>query len=87
MAKYLMQCGHASSATHYGSPVCAICYGKDDGAEVIVHECVGNVGLIGRKAKCLYGDSIVDSRWDLALFEYRPDCEYDRYYCGCFGFN
>jgi hypothetical protein len=87
MAKYLMKCGHATGATHNGKPVCAICFNINDGAEEIICECIGNVGLERRKAKCIEGDSIVDSRWDLALFQYLPSQDYDRYYCGCMGWN
>jgi hypothetical protein len=86
MKRYLMACGHVSNAICDNKPVCAICYGTCDRAEVIVYECIGNTGgLEGRKAKCVYGDTIVDSRWNLQFFEYCPDKEYDKYYCGCYG--
>lgn len=43
--------------------------------------------LTGRKAKCSYGDKIVDSKWSLPFFNYRPGKEFDEYYCGCWGWE
>lgn len=57
--------------------------------------------LTGRKARCSYygcgvkyGNrkdgkchSEVDSSIGLPFFEYRPDAEYDKYYCGCWGWD
>lgn len=91
MDKFLMACGHVSNAnesvTH--RPVCVICVGtdKDLQARTIVRKCSGNDGLEGRKAKCCYGDKVVNSNWNLPFFEYRPNCEFDSYYCGCFGWD
>ena len=82
-----MACGHVSNATYDDKPVCAICYGICDGAEVAVYECVGNEGLQGRKAKCRYCSNIVDSNWDLAFFEYRPEDDCDIHYNGCRGWD
>jgi hypothetical protein len=93
MAKYLMACGHVSNATYYDDkdkkdkPMCIICDDIISNARVVVHECMGDIGLEGRKAKCIEGDSIVDSKWDLPLFQYLPNREYDRYYCGCCSWN
>jgi hypothetical protein len=84
MAKYLMGCGHVSNATKDSKPICIICRDIHDGAEKVICECIGNTELEGRKAKCFYGDTIVDSRWDLAFFEYRPAHSFDGYYCGCY---
>jgi hypothetical protein len=85
---YLMACGHTSNAhDENGDPVCIMCLGTHNGARVPVKECNGNEGLKGRRAKCAYGDSITDSRWSLPFFQYRPDKEYDEYYCGCMGWN
>jgi len=56
-----------------------------------VHDCIEPAekmpDLTGRKARCAYGGSEVDSNYNLAFFEYRPDEEYDRYYCGCYGWD
>lgn len=44
--------------------------------------------LAGRKAKCWQcGGSVVDSSYALCGLEHRPDAEFDRYYCGCRGWN
>lgn len=42
-----------------------------------------------RMAKCSYGckDSIVESSSDLAFFQSNPEQEFDRYYCGCYGWD
>ena len=88
MKKYLMQCGHISMATDENlQPVCAICYGINDGAKIVIKECIGNEGLEGRKAKCLDCGKITDSSWNLAFFAYRPNDEYDTYYNGCYGWS
>lgn len=29
----------------------------------------------------------VDSSWDLAFFQHKPNEEYDEYYCGCYGWD
>ena len=52
----------------------------------------GNEGLEGRKARChqhkrgCFGE-FVDSSWNLPLFKYMPNAEYDSYYCGCRGWD
>lgn len=43
--------------------------------------------LTGRKAKCSYGGAVVNSSFSLAFFKYKPDEEYDEYYCGCYGWD
>jgi hypothetical protein len=84
---YLMKCGHISNATDGdGKPVCVICYGTPE-AEEVISECEGHVGLYGRKARCIYGDTITDSKWELPFFKYCPDKEYDEYYCSCMGWD
>lgn len=83
-----MKCGHTSNATRNGEPICAICCGINDGATVVIAECKGTAGLEGRKAKCMSCNNKTDSNWGLAFFEYRPKCEYDKYYCGeCYGWD
>jgi len=85
MATKLMKCGHAANAHKpTGEPVCAICAGITPKAEEVADE----PDLTGRMAHCSYGKhAIRPSSTDLAFFEHRPDCEYDVYYCGCFGWN
>ena len=45
--------------------------------------------LTGRKAKCMGTghkcncQGTVDSSWDLPMFMYCPDRQYDMYHCGC----
>ena len=48
--------------------------------------------LAGRQASCsMIGTqgfhAIKVSSLDLAFFQYRPDEEYDFYYCGCIGWD
>ena len=85
---YLMQCGHVGNSHDlYGNPLCAICFGINDGADIIEKECVKNIGLEGRIAKCTYGDKTTKSKWSLPMFKYCPEEEFDEYYCGCYGWN
>ena len=87
MKKYLMGCGHVSNATMGGKPVCAICRGIDDGAQVVVHEVVGSIGLEDRKARCVYCKQTIDSNWNLPFFNYLPHNDFDEYYDGCRGWD
>ena len=77
-----MQCGHTANAHQDGKPVCVICIGIDAGATIVAEK----PDLTGRKAKCICGAE-VDSSYDLAFFEHRPDQEHDGYYCGCMGWD
>ena len=43
--------------------------------------------LDGRKAKCAMCGREKDSDYNLPFFEYRPNEEYDSYYCGCIGWD
>ena len=80
---YKMKCGCVNNAvTGEGKPACAI-----HSCTTIEFKCEGKKGLEGRKAKCSYGDSIVDSSWNLAFFQHKPNEEYDEYYCGCYGWD
>lgn len=82
--KPMMGCGHAANArTHTGDPVCVICYGIMAGAT----EVVPSPNLEGRVARCSDCKSEVPSGLALAFFEYRPDNDSDRFYCGCRGWN
>ena len=89
MKKYhLMKCGHVANAHDpYGNPVCVICAGIIDGADIIEGECFGNVGLEGRIAKCTECLTTIESGWDLPFFKYCPGKEFDEYYDGCYGWN
>ena len=93
MSKPMMKCGHAANATSHGSPVCAICAGLTLDAEIIVD----TPDLTGRQARCGCG-RLVSSSVDLAFFEYlgpgsgsavktRGPQQYDRFYCGCRGWD
>lgn len=87
MSTKLMKCGHSANAKKVpsGEPCCSICFGIKEGADEIAEE---QPNLVGRKAKCCYGPhKIVDSSLDLAFFEYLPEHQYDRYYCGCYGWD
>lgn len=89
---YVMKCGHTANSNRLmpdGTkiPSCVIC-----GCIDIAYECTGTSGLEGRKAICTQhkqgGDCRpVPSSWDLPFFRYRPDKEYDEYYCGCWGWD
>ena len=87
--KYLMACGHVAQAVDgkTGKPGCVFCF--PDPKSTIVKRTIENMtdGLEGRKARCAWCNKKVDSRWDLAFFEYKPDKEYDEYYCGCGGWD
>lgn len=96
----LMKCGYVSNADRIledGSkvPTCAICFGFHPDAEQVERECKGSDGLEGRKARCVYSspkrgytcNGEVNSQWELPFFEYRPDKAYDKYYCGCWGWD
>ena len=80
-----MKCGHTANAKKMnGEPVCAICIGLTSGAEIVE---TNLPDLSGRKAKCPDCKKIVDSNYNLAFFEYRPEYNYDSYYCGCRGWD
>ena len=94
----MMKCGHsANGVIRDNKPVCVICYGISDGADIIEEK---PIDLTGRKARCSYygktfthrGRKVtctgeVDSKVSLAFFEHCPNKEYDNYYCGCFGWD
>lgn len=73
-----MKCGHtANSKTSSGRPYCVIC-NCDTVAEA-------KPDLTGRKAKCGWCGKETTSDFNLPFFEYKPNEEYDEYYCGCEG--
>ena len=85
--EYLMKCGHvANGKNEQGQDVCTICRCSE-----IVTACTGTKGLEGRFALCSQHKGIVNapvpSKWELPLFQYRPNEKYDTYYCGCWGWD
>ena len=90
--RYLMECGHVNNTTRINDdgtkqPWCVIC----DCGEV-VKAVEDTEGLQGRKAKCSHhkfgcAGGFTDSKWSLPFFEHRPNEPYDRYYCGCWGWD
>ena len=93
MTYYLMECGHVAQGMRgwKKSPVCLVCM-----CDAVAREVTGTDGLLGREAVCSYFGSRTrsgicqgktESSWDLAFFEYRPDEKFDRFYCGCWGWD
>lgn len=86
--KCLMKCGHIANAVENGKPICAICIGIKEGArEVESYLVSGTVGIEGRMAKCEWCGTIITSEWELPFFEYKPNEEFDSFYCGCIGWD
>jgi hypothetical protein len=83
----LMKCGCKANATTLRNgkkiPCCAIHAGSKEGWDVVDPN-VPN--LEGRQAVCTCG-RIVDSDEKLAFFRYKPDEDFDGFYCGCFGWD
>jgi hypothetical protein len=92
--KKMMDCGHSENGVcvsqgeeEYDPPIpcCVIC------DCVLISE--DQPELYGRRAKCSYNNpygkckSEITSSLELAFFEHQPDQEYDRYYCGCWGWD
>ena len=82
----LMKCGHSANATDQdGNPVCVICIGIVEGADVVDEE---PPDLTGRKARCVYCQREKDSDLSLPYFEYgEGKWKHDWYYCGCRGWD
>lgn len=81
----LMKCGHSANATTQdGAPVCVICLGIVPGADEVDEN---PPDLEGRTARCVYCRKERPSAINLAFFEHLPEHDYDRYYCGCYGWN
>ena len=75
-----MKCGHTANGENEKQyQFCVICSCGEKSSSY--------PSLENRKAKCSYGDSIVNSDYNLAFFKHKPDNEYDEYYCGCFGWD
>jgi hypothetical protein len=98
----MMGCGHAANGVKGrlsdpdAKPCCVICAGLHPGADVIVEK----PDLSGRMARCTYygtyprplgGRQCQSERPSdspgLAFFEHQPDKPFDRYFCGCWGFD
>jgi hypothetical protein len=77
----LMKCGCRGSATWKDGVCCPVHFPSIESTMI-----VESPNLEGRKARC-NGQAEVDSSLDLAFFEYLPDKEFDRYYCGCRGWD
>lgn len=75
----LLKCGHEPNATQNGKPCCVIC-NCFEFAET-------KPDLTGRCAKCSDCGNIQPSNYNLIFFRYRPDCQYDSFYCGCRGWD
>jgi hypothetical protein len=76
----LMKCGHVANET------CPVCF-PDPNSYTPVDEVPD---LTGRLARCDYYISCskeLPSSLGLAFFEYRPNDTYDRFYCGCRGWE
>lgn len=83
--KPMMKCGHAANAVDKdGNPCCAICAGFTPNAFIVDDSAPD---LTGRKAKCCYCGKERESSPELPFFEYKPDKEYDKFYCGCWGWD
>lgn len=80
----MMKCGHAANGTKGDKPVCVICYGISEGADVVDD---APPSLEGRKSKCSDCGRWAHSSNELPFFEYKPTQEYDRHYCGCRGWD
>jgi len=90
MSSVMMECGHnAMSVDSEGNPACAICVGIDPGARIVAKV---QPDLTGRRCRCEYYGYKCRSEADSEVkknqfFEYQPDQEFDRYYCGCYGWD
>ena len=79
-----MKCGHVVDKEHIKYDLC--------NCTTILREVQTDIdGLEGRKARCYQhkggNPPLVQSRWNLPFFNYRPDKETDEYYCGCWGWE
>jgi hypothetical protein len=89
MSKPLLACGHVANGVRTimngdpleaaGIPCCVICSCVEPAKEA--------PNLENRRAKCPDCGRTTASNLDLAFFEVRPKDEFDRYYCGCRGWD
>ena len=83
MTKPMMKCGHtANGVTPNGMPCCVICAPRQEAFERANKPYINN-----REAKCKICGRITKSDMSLAFFKYKPDNEFDEWYCGCCGYN
>lgn len=75
----ILKCGHLPNAKSNGKPCCVLCQCFEFGDNV--------PNLTNRKAKCSDCGKIVDSKFNLAFFVYQPKQEFDKFYCGCYGWD
>jgi hypothetical protein len=93
----MMKCGHAANswlrlANGDKVPACVICAGIVDGAYEVAES---EPDLTGRLMRCGYTrrrdgsphPGPVPSSTSAAFFEYKPDAEFDAFYCGCWGWD
>lgn len=90
MNRPMMMCGHVAQGinSETNEPVCVICVGITPNATIVE---TNLPDLTNRKARCVYYGrkckSEVDSRFNLAFFEHKPNDTYDEYCCGCYGWD
>jgi len=76
----LLTCGHTSNSVDFlGQPACALCGHSKPAAEP--------PSLVGRIARCHYGDKNCQSDYGLPFFKLELDNDFDSFYCGCKGWN
>ncbi len=82
----VMKCGHRANGTSGNRTCCVGC--AMNGDDRAFEEETEVPDLSGRMAMCCYGEhGKVAASFNLAFFEQKPNDEFDRYYCGCFGWD
>lgn len=83
MDKILLECGCVASSLRKINGNKIPCCG--------IHSCTAPAkempSLDNRMAECSYGCGPIKSSYNLAFFRYKPDKEYDEYFCGCIGWD
>ena len=75
-----MKCGHKGyGQTSDGLPYCPICMCGDVAEK--------EPPIENRQAECSYCSKKEKSSFSLPFFRYRPNREFDEYYCGCEGWD
>ena len=75
---------YCAGVDQHGSPICVVCLGIREGADVVAAELPD---LIGRLAHCTECSNKVLSDFNLPFFEHHSGREEDSYYCGCQGWE
>jgi hypothetical protein len=97
----MMKCGHAANAISNGKPCCIICFmtiGDDSMTPMDTPDLTNRRARCSyyntqpnhkHEGRCDRNICHCEepSSSNLAFFEYRPNEEYDRFYCGCFGWD